>query len=77
MSATISKTTYTFVVLHTSDERPLSLEDAMEQSMNGNMVGMETQEVTENVRSEDVVGELVALGNDGEFFNYELGLDAV
>lgn len=73
MSQTISKTTFTFVVLHPTDQPPMSLEHAMEESMTGNMVGLETEAITLEVPDSEVETELVALGNDGEFFNIELG----
>lgn len=72
----ISKTTYTFTVLHRTDE-PFTegLTEAMARSYDGHAVGWETNEVTESVPDDKVSDELVAIGNDGTFFDYDLGLE--
>lgn len=69
----ISKTTITLTVLHYSDE-PLSpsLEWVLEEIDTGNAVGWETGRVTVAVPADAVRGELLALGNDGEFFNEDV-----
>ncbi len=66
----ISKTVFTFTVLHQSGVMPATLEDALAESMFGAAVGQETSRVTVVVDASDVGTELKALGNDGEFFNY-------
>jgi len=75
--STISKTTFTFTVLHRSDEPFLSddpLHEAMERSMHGNAVGWETGSETVEVPDTEVPEELVELGNDGNFFDIDLGI---
>lgn len=72
MSTTIQKSTFTYVVLHRSDEVPESLGDAMVQAYDGGMVGLEIESVTVDIPNENVSDELVALGNDGEFFDSDL-----
>jgi hypothetical protein len=64
----ISKTVFTFTVLHRTDGQPVNLEHAVNESFDGHMVGLETDSVTTSVPDEQVADELVALGNDGEFF---------
>lgn len=68
----ISKTTYTFVVLHRTDQPPTSLHDAIEEAYGGHAVGWETEESTVPVANENVPAELRELGNDGEFFDDDL-----
>lgn len=80
MTTIISKTTFTFEVLHRTDEPftwdessgdgPLdnNLGEALARSWDGHAVGRITSEVTTPVQNERVEDELVALGNDGEFF---------
>ena len=82
--ATISKTTFTFTVLHRTDQpfdddfqgyEPClqgALGAAMDRSFDGHSVGWVTNEVTEPVPDKKVAEELVALGNDGEFFDEDL-----
>lgn len=80
--STISRTTFTFTVLHRTDEPfdnfhgdgPLdgSLGEALSRSWDGNAVGAVTEEVTEEVADFDVKDELVALDNDGTFFDDDL-----
>lgn len=66
----ISKTVFTFTVLHESGELLTSLEHALSESMFGAAVGQTTGRTTVPVGAGDVKDELLALGNDGEFFNY-------
>jgi len=84
MATIISKTTITFVVLHRTDEPldnfeqhgdgPLdnSLGEALARSWDGNAVGSIVTDETVPVPDEQVEDELVALGNDGEFFDDDL-----
>lgn len=65
----ISKTVFTFTVLHPTDETPETLEVALEESDTGNMVGWTTNVATTAVDPVALRGELLDLGNDGEFFN--------
>lgn len=66
----ISKTTLTFTVLHRSDQ-PLSRDigEILEETDTGHAVGWETNRVTVSVPANKVRDELLALGNDGEFFD--------
>lgn len=88
---TISKTEFVYTVLHRTDEpfsdgydagygedSPFcgSLAEAMQRSYDGNAVGAETSEVTTPVQNHQVERELVALGNDGEFFDSDLTVGA-
>jgi hypothetical protein len=68
----ISKTVITITVLHPSDE-PLSgsLACVLEEMDDGNAVGLETFRTTVAVADDAVKNELLALGNDGEFFEVE------
>lgn len=78
----ISRTTFTFTVLHRTDEPftgfdgdgPLdtTLGEALARSWDGNAVGLVTAEVTVPVPLEEVEDALVALGNDGAFFDTDL-----
>lgn len=68
---TISKTTITFTVLHVDGELPESLEDILAVSDYGNAVGAVTKTTVEAVADDEVHDELIALGNDGEFFAQE------
>lgn len=72
--STISKTTFTYTVLHRTDEPVMSIEEAMSRAWDGDAVGGETEVIAVHVPDEQVEDELVALGNDGEFFNDALGL---
>ena len=78
MSATVNrgrrgivKTTVTVTVLHRADNRLTDhdIEDVLYEIREGEAVGWETDRVTEPVAAEQVPDELVALGNDGEFFD--------
>lgn len=70
--ATISKTTITFTVLHRTDEPIADLELALRESYDGHAVGDTTAIATVPVTDSQVHNELVALGNDGEFFDDDL-----
>lgn len=69
---TISKTTYTFTVLHRTDEPPRGLHDAVVEAEGGHAVGLDTHETTVPIADSDVATELRALGNDGSFFDDDL-----
>lgn len=81
----ISKTTFTFTVLHRTDEPFIwdgqegvgpydnNLGEALARSWDGHAVGWVADETTV-VPSDQVAAELVALGNDGTFFDDDLGL---
>lgn len=65
----INKTVITFTVLHRADEPlPCGLAHVLEETDYGNAVGLETDRKTVEVPNMDVQSELIALGNDGEFF---------
>ena len=68
----ITKTIWTFTLLHPSDETPHCIEDALEMADQGNGVGDVTGVQSEEVEDDQVEEELQKLGNDGEFFNLEL-----
>lgn len=73
--STISKTEFTFAVLHRTDE-PFDgddpLADALERSDSGNAVGSIVNETTQTVDDGDVKHQLELLGNDGTFFEDDL-----
>jgi hypothetical protein len=71
--STISKTTYTFAVLHRSDEPPPTMGDAMREATDGHAVGNVVSEHTVPVPDASVEAELVVMGNDGSFFEDDLG----
>lgn len=67
----IVKTTITITVLHRADN-PMTdcdIEEVLYETREGEAVGWETDRVTEPVAAEQVPDELVALGNDGTFFD--------
>jgi len=67
----IVKTTITITVVHRADN-PLtdhSIDEVLYEMQEGDAVGWETGRVTEAVPAERVCDELVALGNDGTFFD--------
>lgn len=79
----ISKTTITFTVLHRSDDPVLSgrefigeydsptdglLGYVMQEAWDGGMVGIEGDPVTAPVPDDQIEDELLAMGNDGTFF---------
>lgn len=67
--ADISKTTYTYVVYHRTDDQPDDLGHALAEAYDGSMVGSVIDDRTEPVDPGSLVDELVAIGNDGEFFD--------
>lgn len=67
----IRKTTYTFVVYHEADEPPENLTHAMNEAFDGSMVGSVINERIDDVAADKLHDELVAIGNDGTFFDYE------
>jgi hypothetical protein len=83
----ISKTTVTFTVLHRTDDPVLSGQETigeydhaydgllgyiMRESWDGGMVGVESDPKTVPVPDDQVPGELLAMGNDGTFFDDDL-----
>lgn len=65
----VSKTVITVTVLHPADEPlPGPLDLLLEEMDSGSAVGQETDRVTTPVPTGLVKDELLALGNDGEFF---------
>jgi len=63
----VHKTVVTITVLHTE---PLGdLVDVLGEMEYGNAIGGETERVHVDLPAESVREELLALGNDGEFFN--------
>lgn len=67
----IVKTTITITLLHRSDNlmSDYDIEDVLYEMREGEAVGWETSRITEPVAPERVEQELIALGNDGTFFN--------
>lgn len=65
----IVKTTFEFTVLHHEEDHPHDLEDALNESETGSMVGAVTWRSQRPVPTEEVAGELGRLGNDGTFFD--------
>jgi hypothetical protein len=79
----IKKTTMTFTVLHRADAFPLPDDEfwgeydgpyagplgfLMQEAWDGGMVGIESDGVTVDVPDDQVETELIAMGNDGTFF---------
>lgn len=76
----ISKTTITFTVLHRTGDEGLEaareynhyldgpLGYVMQEAWDGGMVGLESDPVTEAIPDAEVEAELLAMGNDGTFF---------
>lgn len=88
MSTGINMTVYTFTVLHRTDEpfhgdtyymgpfEGSELGEAMTRAYDGNAVGIEQFVQTTEVQSaEDVRKYLIAMGNDGEFFDDQMEAD--
>lgn len=67
----ISKTTFTYTVLHRTDTPPSDVYVALGEAMDGHMVGAQMASETEPVAREDVRTELLAVGNDGGFFDFD------
>lgn len=74
MASTISRTTFTFTVLHPSSEdiAEWDLYDVVSECDTGHAVGAVTRTLTEAIPDKDVPAELRKLGNDGEFFDADL-----
>jgi hypothetical protein len=64
----VQKTTYTYVVYHTADDPPQDMSHAMREAFDGSMVGQVINERIDDVAPDKLVDELIAIGNDGEFF---------
>jgi len=64
----ICKTTYTYVVYHEQDDDPQDIYNAIQQAYDGGMVGATVSESTTPVDPDKLHEELVAIGNDGLFF---------
>ena len=85
--STISETTFTFTVLHRTDEPftwhessgdgPLdnNLGEALARSWDGHAVGLITEEFTREVPDDTVEAELIELHNDGTFFDDDIASD--
>jgi hypothetical protein len=69
---TISRTLFTFVVIHRTDQPVGSLARALYEANEGNAVGSEEMVITSAVLNKDVPRELQQLGNDGTFFDMDL-----
>lgn len=67
----VDKTTYTFIVYHENTDPPEDLGHAMRESFDGSMVGAVTSERTDAVHPDHLRDELIAIGNDGTFFDKE------
>lgn len=71
MTDSIVKTTITITLLHRADN-PMdshNIEQVLWEMSEGDAVGWETDRTTKPVPAERVEAELIALGNDGTFFN--------
>jgi hypothetical protein len=76
MTDTIVKTTITVTVLHrAADVLPSSLKDVLYEMDEGFAVGWQTGRVSETVPADQVETELIAVGNDGAFFDDVYGDD--
>jgi hypothetical protein len=69
---TISRTLFTFVVMHRTDQPIGSLARALHEANEGNAVGSEEMVIRSAVLDKDVRRELQQLGNDGTFFDDDL-----
>lgn len=69
---TISETVITFRILHRTDEPVEDLREALERSWYGHAVGLDDTYETTPVPDGEVADRLVALGNDGTFFNLDI-----
>ena len=66
----VSKTVITITVLHhTDDVLPDEIEDVLYETREGYACGWETDRVTTLVPPDRVKSELIAVGNDGTFFD--------
>lgn len=65
----VSRTLIMLTVLHPTDQPlPENLAIVLEEMDTGNAVGAETGRVTHELPADQVGFELIALGNDGDFF---------
>lgn len=69
----VQATTYTFTVLHLADAKPIDMGVAVIEADDGNAVGLVTHEQTTDVSDADIAHRLKELGNDGTFFDADLG----
>ncbi len=74
MATTISKTVITITVLHRTDEPLSSIYEALERIDTGNGVGDVEIGTAQYVEDVNVPEALVELGNDGTFFDDDLGV---
>jgi hypothetical protein len=75
MASTISRTTFTFEVLHRTNDAPHTLDDAFNEIERGHAIGGPQRAVTAEVPDTEVPETLVDdFGNDGEFFDDDLGV---
>lgn len=65
----IVRTTFTFTVVHPAAVTLEDIQAALAESFDGDAVGRETDRVTVPLGDAIVADELVALGNDGTFFD--------
>jgi hypothetical protein len=72
--STISRTIFTFEVLHRTDQPCTELDEALERASDGHAVGMVTSEKTVEVPDTEVPETLIDFGSDGEFFDDDLGV---
>lgn len=74
MATTISKTVITITVLHRTDQPIVDIEEALERIDTGNGVGDVEIGTAQYVEDVNVPEALVELGNDGTFFDDDLGV---
>lgn len=75
MTSTISRTTFTFEVLHRTDDAPHTLDDAFNEIERGHAIGGPQHAVTAEVPDTDVPETLVDdFNDDGSFFDHDLGV---
>lgn len=71
----VSQTTITFTVLHPSDIAVGGIDEAIFLAMDGDGVGMDVDVSTVSVADSEVRAKLIALGNDGVFFDHLIGAE--
>ena len=71
MSDQIKQTTFTLTVLHRADEDPtdLNIESVLQEIDSGSMIGQVDLGRQEDVPQNELQDRLLAIGNDGTFFN--------
>lgn len=69
MPTAIRKTTFTFTVLHREDAPLADIEDVLREASDGHAVGAVADVHSTNLPTEAVRAQLLALGNDGTFFD--------